>query len=52
MIEVRRTAAFAGWLTGLRDQNAKGEIASRISRREHGNRGDAKSVAKALAKEL
>jgi len=44
MIEVRRTAAFAEWLTGLRDQNAKGRIASRISRLEHANPGDVKSV--------
>jgi len=44
MIEVRRTSIFAEWLANLRDQNAKGRIASRISRLEHGNPGDVKSV--------
>jgi putative addiction module killer protein len=44
MIEVRRTAIFATWLAKLRDHTAKGRIASRISRLEHGNPGDVKPV--------
>jgi putative addiction module killer protein len=44
MIEVRKTAEFTNWLANLRDHNAKGRIASRISRLEHGNPGDVKSV--------
>jgi putative addiction module killer protein len=44
MIEVRRTEIFAKWLAGLRDLNAKGRIASRISRLESGNPGDVKPV--------
>jgi putative addiction module killer protein len=44
MIEVRKTAVFTSWLANLRDQNAKGRIVSRITRLEHGNPGDVKSV--------
>lgn len=44
MIEVRRTSILTAWLANLRDQNAKGRIASRISRLEHGNPGDVRSV--------
>jgi putative addiction module killer protein len=44
MIEVRRTGIFTEWLAALRDQNPKGRIASRISRLEHGNAGDVRSV--------
>ncbi len=44
MIEVRKTETFTNWLASLRDQNAKGRIASRVSRLEHGNPGDVKSV--------
>jgi putative addiction module killer protein len=44
MIQVHKTAEFTTWLASLRDHNAKGRIASRISRLEHGNPGDVKSV--------
>jgi len=44
VIELRSTALFRDWLANLRDQNAKGRIASRISRLELGNPGDVKSV--------
>ena len=44
MIEVRKTALFAGWLANLRDQSAKGRIVSRITRLELGNPGDVKPV--------
>jgi putative addiction module killer protein len=45
MIEVRRTGIFTEWLATLRDQNAKGRIISRISRLEHGNPGDVRSLS-------
>jgi putative addiction module killer protein len=44
MIEVRKTGVFAGWLARLRDREAKGRIASRISRLELGNPGDVRPV--------
>lgn len=44
MIEVRRTAEFIDWLTGLRDIPARARIAKRIDRIGQGNFGDAKSV--------
>ena len=44
MYEVRRSAAFIDWLTGLRDVQSRARIAKRIDRIEQGNLGDAKSV--------
>ena len=44
MFEVRRTAAFMDWLTGLRDGQARARIAKRIDRIAVGNFGDTKSV--------
>lgn len=44
MIEVRRTAEFIEWLTGLRDVPARARIAKRIDRIAQGNFGDVKSV--------
>lgn len=44
MYEVRRTAAFIDWLTGLRDVQSRARIAKRIDRIEQGNLGDARSV--------
>jgi putative addiction module killer protein len=49
MIEVRKTSVFADWLAGLRDQNAKGRIASRISRLEFGNPGDVRPVGSGVS---
>jgi putative addiction module killer protein len=49
MIEVRKTDIFTIWLANLRDQNAKGRIASRISRLELGNPGDVKSVGSGVS---
>jgi putative addiction module killer protein len=49
MIEVRKTTIFTEWLVGLRDQNAKGRIASRISRLEHGNPGDVRPVGEGVS---
>jgi putative addiction module killer protein len=42
--EVRRTAAFVGWLAGLADLQARARIARRLDRLAEGNFGDAKSV--------
>lgn len=44
MIEVRRTAIFNEWLSGLRDMQARARIAVRIERIAMGNLGDARSV--------
>jgi putative addiction module killer protein len=44
MIEVRQTARFARWLTGLRDQRARAKIAARIDRLALGNPGDVAPV--------
>ncbi|MBZ9709586.1 type II toxin-antitoxin system RelE/ParE family toxin [Mesorhizobium sp. ESP7-2] len=42
MIEVRKTAEFAGWFKSLKDVRAKARIQIRIDRVELGNLGDAK----------
>lgn len=44
MIEVRQTAVFARWLSGLRDREAKARVNTRIRRLSLGNLGDAKPV--------
>ena len=44
MFEIRQTAVFASWLTGLRDERAKARIAERLHRFGAGNPGDIKSV--------
>ena len=44
MIEVRQTAVFAKWLSGLRDRVARARIAVRIDRPALGNPGDVKAV--------
>ena len=44
MIEVRQTAVFAKWLSGLRDRVARARIAVRIDRMALGNPGDVKPV--------
>ena len=44
MIEVRQTAVFAKWLSGLRDRMARARIAVRIDRLALGNPGDVKPV--------
>lgn len=42
MIEVRKTAEFTDWFTGLRDVRAQARIRVRIDRLELGLLGDAK----------
>ena len=44
MIEVRRTAIFATWLSGLRDRAAKARIEARLRRVTLGNLGDVKPI--------
>jgi putative addiction module killer protein len=44
MIEIRETAAFSQWLSGLRDARAKAEVARRVRRLAFGNPGDVRPV--------
>jgi putative addiction module killer protein len=44
VIEVRETATFSNWLSGLRDARAKAEVARRVRRLALGNSGDVKPV--------
>lgn len=45
MFEIRRTAAFLDWLTGLKDIQGRARIAKRLDRMADGNFGDAKPVS-------
>lgn len=49
MIEIRKTAVFARWMTGLRDQRARAKIAARIDRLAFGNPGDVASVGEGVS---
>ena len=49
MIEVRQTAVFRAWVTGLRDLRARVRIAVRIDRLAEGNPGDVKSVGEGVS---
>ena len=44
MLEIRQTAAYSEWFTGLRDRGAKTRIDIRIRRLSLGNAGDVKPV--------
>ncbi len=44
MIEVRQTAAFAGWFERLKDRQARARILVRIRRLSLGNPGDVREV--------
>lgn len=44
MFEIRRTAAFLDWLTGLKDIQGRARIAKRLDRLADGNFGDVKPV--------
>jgi putative addiction module killer protein len=44
MVEVRATAEFGEWLSGLRDHIARGRLARRLDRVRRGNLGDVASV--------
>lgn len=47
-MQVRRTAGFAVWLKGLRDQKAKARINVRLGRIAGGNLGDHRSVGEGV----
>lgn len=49
MIEVRQTAEFTDWLSGLRDARAKSEVARRVRRLAFGNPGDVKPVGEGIS---
>lgn len=49
MVEVRITDAFAGWLSRLRDRQAKARIEIRIRRLTLGNPGDVKPVGEGVS---
>ena len=49
MLEIRKTAAFDAWLSGLRDRQARARINIRIDRLTLGNRGDVKPVGSGVS---
>ena len=44
MIEIRKTAQYAKWFSGLNDRNARARIDIRVRRLQMGNAGDVKPV--------
>ena len=49
MIEVRQTASYLEWFSGLRDRQAKTRIDIRIRRLSLGNPGDVKPVGEGVS---
>jgi putative addiction module killer protein len=49
MIEMRKTALFADWLDGLRDQGARARVLVRIERLAGGLAGDVKPVGEGVS---
>lgn len=49
MIEVRQTSSFTKWIDGLRDNNARARIVTRIRRMEIGNLGDVRPVGEGVS---
>lgn len=49
MIEVRKTAVFEAWFSGLRDRQARARISIRIDRLALGNPGDTKPVGSGVS---
>ena len=49
MLEVRQTAAYAEWFSGLRDRAARTRIDIRIRRLSLGNPGDVKPVGEGVS---
>ncbi|HGG58735.1 MAG TPA: type II toxin-antitoxin system RelE/ParE family toxin [Gammaproteobacteria bacterium] len=44
MYQIKRTAAFAQWLDGLKDRTAKARLIRRLEKAAAGNLGDVKAV--------
>lgn len=44
LVEIRQTAAYAGWFAALRDIRAKARVTARIRRLSLGNPGDIKPL--------
>lgn len=49
MLQIRKTAAFAQWLDGLRDVRARARIQVRIERLAAGNAGDVEPVGEGVS---
>ncbi len=49
MIEIRRTDAFAEWLDGLRDIQARARVQARVERLAIGNPGDIEPVGEGVS---
>ncbi|WP_439544789.1 type II toxin-antitoxin system RelE/ParE family toxin [Sandarakinorhabdus sp.] len=49
MFEIRLTAAFLDWLTGLKDIQGRARIAKRLDRMADGNFGDANPVGSGVS---
>ena len=49
MIEIRKTEAFADWLDGLRDMQARLRVLVRINRLVDGNPGDVQPVGQCVS---
>jgi putative addiction module killer protein len=49
MLEIRETAAYAAWFSGLRDRAAKVRIDIRIRRLSLGNKGDVRPVGEGVS---
>jgi putative addiction module killer protein len=49
MIEIRKTAAFAKWIDGLRDIRARARVQARIERFAIGHAGDVKPVGEGVS---
>ena len=49
MIEIRKTVAFARWIDGLRDLQARARVQARIERLAFGHPGDVKPVGEGIS---
>jgi putative addiction module killer protein len=49
MFEVKRTAAFDGWLKSLKDAKGRARIEARIDRLANGNAGDVGPIGEGLS---
>lgn len=49
MVEIRKTEAFARWIDGLRDVQARARVQVRIERLAMGNAGDVRPVGEGVS---